>query len=234
MASIPDSPLRTPGRFAEFVREYRFRILFLMVALLLVIYPFFSAGGPWRGYAFAVLFAGVLVVCALAGSVNRRQMILALCLVIPTFALHWLSIGLKHEDLTALVGIGYLLVVTHTILTVLWYVAVSRQVTPDVIAGAVSVYLLLGLNWAIAYALLDYVQPSDSIFRNFEVFAGDFTDYLYFSFTTLTTLGYGDIVPTDRYARALANMESVAGVLYLGAFVARLIAVYQHPSTRID
>jgi hypothetical protein len=53
-----------------------------------------------------------------------------------------------------------------------------------------------------------------------------FTVFLYFSYTTLTTLGYGDIIPASNAARFLTSLEAIAGVLYEGAFVARLISVY--------
>jgi hypothetical protein len=122
---------------------------------------------------------------------------------------------------------------SHTVSTVLWFVASSRRVTVDILAGAVSVYLLMGLNWAIVYSLIDQLR-SEACFVGLSKTGGGFIDYLYFSFTTQTTLGYGDIIPVDGYARAMANLEAVAGVLYLAAFVARLISIYQHDTPQID
>jgi voltage-gated potassium channel Kch len=208
------------------LREYRFRFLLVLLVVLLLVHPAFTMHEEWHGYAFAILFGAVLLACTAAASVNRKQMAAALLVGIPTFLLHWIAAGTKIETLYWLITVGYLLVAAHTIATVLWYVTRARDVTTDTIAGAVSVYLLLGLAWAFIFALIDQLSPG--AFEGIQPAAGNFTEYLYFSYTTLTTVGYGEVVPVNGYARAFANMEAVMGVLFLGAFIARIISLYQH------
>ena len=91
------------------------------------------------------------------------------------------------------------------------------------IQGAVSAYLLLGILWAHAYALLASLRP--------DAFSGIRSDvegpraFLYFSFVTLATVGYGDVLPVHPVARSLAMLEAVTGSLYLAILVARLVSL---------
>lgn len=88
--------------------------------------------------------------------------------------------------------------------------------------GAVAAYLLLGILWAHAYALLAHLRPG--------AFAGPLSPadgaraFFYFSFVTLTTVGYGDVLPVHPAARSLAMLEAVTGPLYLAILVARLVS----------
>jgi len=100
----------------------------------------------------------------------------------------------------------------------------SDHVTPDLIKGGVAVYLLSGIAWATVYSILYRLQP--------EAFNGVSSDNVgptlfYFSFTTLTTIGYGDVSPTDAFSRLLANLEGVFGVMYPTIFIALLVSLYQ-------
>ncbi len=104
---------------------------------------------------------------------------------------------------------------------------VSSQTNIDlnIIAGAISVYLLLGVTWAVTYRLMEQWVPG-----SFELNASnssEFHQYLYFSFTTLTTLGYGDMVPLKPFARTWAIFESTTGVFYVAVLIARLVSVYR-------
>ena len=105
----------------------------------------------------------------------------------------------------------------------------------ELIFGAVSAYLLLGVAWGFLHTLVELLQPGaylvprelnpDGILNN--------ADFLYFSFTTLTTLGYGDITPVTSQARSMVILEAVTGVFYLAVLISRLIGLYQ-PNPRTD
>lgn len=98
---------------------------------------------------------------------------------------------------------------------------IVRKVTADTIKGGVSAYLLIGFAFATLYSLLVQIYPDAfTIASNKEMM------FVHFSFTTLTTLGYGDIVPNGRYAAVLTNTEAIIGQLYLTIFVARLVGLY--------
>ena len=105
----------------------------------------------------------------------------------------------------------------------------AGPVTFHRIQGAVAAYLLLGVIWAYAYALVALLRPG--------AFSGPIDPgdgpraWFYFSFVTLTTVGYGDVLPVHPVARSLAILEAVTGPLYLAILVARLVSMTAVPGT---
>ena len=93
----------------------------------------------------------------------------------------------------------------------------------DRVSGAVVLYLLLGLLWAVAYAIVAAAVPS--AFTGLPEHDNQATDWVYFSFVTLTTVGYGDIAPVARSARTLAILEALVGQLYPAVILARLVSL---------
>jgi hypothetical protein len=97
--------------------------------------------------------------------------------------------------------------------------------TADKLFGAAAAYLMLGSFWAIIYALTNLFYPS-SFAGLGESQKSDLMDYLYFSYTVLTSTGFGDIVPKSRQARAVCNVEQLTGALYVAILIARVAGVY--------
>ncbi len=102
----------------------------------------------------------------------------------------------------------------------------AERVDADVVCGGVAVYIMIGLIWAVSYRVLEAGAPG-----SFASLWSDITkvwnQFLYFSLTTLTTLGYGDIHPATPVAGVWSTLEAVTGVLYLAVFVARLVSLYR-------
>ncbi|HXV61623.1 MAG TPA: ion channel [Vicinamibacteria bacterium] len=120
---------------------------------------------------------------------------------------------------------GFILILGYTILG---EVLGSRRVTMNTVYGAACAYLLIGLLWAGLYRFVFWVDPG--AFRMPESISGnpqELVDSLgYFSYVTLTTLGYGDITPVKPIARALAVVEAVIGQLYVGILIARMVGLH--------
>ncbi|MCC3855683.1 two pore domain potassium channel family protein [Vibrio parahaemolyticus] len=100
----------------------------------------------------------------------------------------------------------------------------SGQIDTNKLIGSVALFLLLGLMWAVAYLLLLEVDPL--AFRGLEAipWEDNFSNSAYFSFVTLTTLGYGDISPVTPIAKTLVYLESVVGVFYMAVVVSSLVS----------
>lgn len=96
-------------------------------------------------------------------------------------------------------------------------------VTSYRLLGAVAAYLLVGLTWAYVYDFLEVVRPG-SFQAARSVTEGTYPTLLYYSFVTLTTVGYGDVLPITSAARALSNLESLVGVLYPAVLIGRLLS----------
>ena len=99
----------------------------------------------------------------------------------------------------------------------------AGKVTHMRIQGAIAVYLLLGTVWSHAYHITEILHPGSFTFPPGEMLAA--SDWSYFSFVTLTTVGYGDITPVHPIARVLAVGEALSGQLYLAVMIARLVAM---------
>jgi voltage-gated potassium channel Kch len=123
--------------------------------------------------------------------------------------------------LNSLVLAAFLLLVTISLFS---YLGQKGQITSGRLYISVSLYFLMGLTWFALYNLLNLVEPG-SFAEGTVALSSNFTwgNILYFSLATLTTLGYGDIVPIRAEARMLAALESAAGVLYVAITVARLV-----------
>jgi len=97
------------------------------------------------------------------------------------------------------------------------------RVTSMRIQGALAIYMLFGLAWANAYELVDMSYHGIAFYTQEPM--GSVSAWVYYSFVTLTTLGYGDVVPINRVARMLAIGEAMTGQIYLTVLVARLVAL---------
>ena len=113
------------------------------------------------------------------------------------------------------------------------YLRSSRTVTQAHLYTAINIYLLLGLLWATLYLAIDTFYPGSIQIGSHAV--NRETDLLYFSLITLSTIGYGDIVPFSGEARILAALEGVTGVLYIAITVALLVSRFRtEPSDSRD
>ena len=197
------------------------RSLALLIALLslVVVYPFFS-DFP----AVATLFlAAILIASILAVSGTRRSTVIAWVLGgLPLVGLLLSLLGVHQVTV-----VGRVLVVlfyVYTVIRLLTYVLTTYEVHTFTLYAVVSTYLLLGVLWAVAYAILDQVLPGSISFP--EAGIQTFDTYLYYSFVTLASLGYGEITPIAKHARSLAIGEAITGVLFTTIIIARLVGVY--------
>jgi len=105
-------------------------------------------------------------------------------------------------------------------------VVFDTDISANRLVGAVCIYLLLGVIWAVAYSILEMIVPGS--FQGFSPLEDREWDseWLYFSFVTMTTLGYGDISPVSATARALAYIQAVFGQFYIAILVAGLVGAH--------
>ncbi len=99
----------------------------------------------------------------------------------------------------------------------------SGQITGNSIIGSICIFLLLGLVWTMLYLLVAEFIPDAFIGVNALNWKQSLPDFIYFSFVTLTTLGYGDLLPVSPLSRFLVYMEAVVGVFYMAIVVSSLV-----------
>lgn len=205
----------------------RHRFLLLLVAELVLILGFpFTAGSDIRDHFFRVL-AIVVFTAALYAVMGRGKVtIIAFWLGVPAITIYLANLfGLSagFQVASQILGVLFLAFVTGSFI----YKLISDpSVTADTLAGAVSAYLLVGITYGLIYALVERAWPGS--FRQ-TVEPGrpiPPVDYLFFSFVTLTTVGYGDIVPWSGHAKSIAILEAATGIMYPAVLVGRLIGLH--------
>lgn len=207
----------TPGGFTWLLGS----LLVLLVASALLT-------GVRYGEALSHVLIGLTLVTSLYSLSHRRAWVWAGG-SLATIAYGALSVAyVAGSPAAALVGFGtgcvfYLLAA----LMILVRVLVRTRISTEELAGAVSVYLLLGIGGAFVFAFVEGLVPGSIVDMNgASATHRPLGEYLYFSFTCLTTLGFGDLVPASPEARVFAYLEAVIGQVYLTVLVARLVGLH--------
>ena len=207
------------------------RFLYLLIALVafITVVPILEELG-YGGMIFTILVSTLLLLAAYAVSERRGQFILALSLACPAFVLRWINNFRESPWLVFVADVLTILFLVLVAMLILSHVLKAERVSREKIFGALSVYLLLGVIWAFLFLFVDFLVPGSFRYGQDGALTG--VEMVYYSFVTLTTLGYGDIVPISPSARALATLEAVTGQLFLTVLVARLVGLHITHSSR--
>jgi len=224
------------GRSDETITRWgELRFVFLLAALLLLLlfYPFHN-GTLIANLLFGAVNMAILVAGVFAASHSRRTLLAALALGLPALALQWIHLISQDRLAGNLMYINIVLFYVFTIFLVLGQVLRPGVVTHDNICGAIAAYILTAVAWATLYGLVDNLAPGSFIIycQSDKVSPMSMQDFLFFSFTTLTSTGYGNILPVARHAQSLAILEQMAGVFYVAILIARLAGLYQPRALR--
>jgi hypothetical protein len=211
-------------------RWYQGPYLLLTLALVLtvILHPIMET--LFGGNMMNVLLTLLLLAGLRAISGHRWLFRIMGAMVLPVLAANWLVDYLQSAPIidwsASIITQLFLLVVMGT---VFWDVIKTRKVTADVIFGSVAVYLIFGVVMAMIYQLINTIDPGTviaSVTADDTARTAAFDQFLYFSFITLTSVGFGDLSPLGQYARSLAVFEGVVGQLYLAILVARLVGAH--------
>lgn len=212
-----------PGRWGEG------RLIWLLAVLvgLMIAYPFF-VHRPEVISIFNLFQTAALVVVIFAVCRQKKEFIPVTAAFSLFAALSWLDIlHLKNPLLNVIIIPGWAIFYAFAAVAVLSRVGRFRRITVDEIAGAISAYILIGLFFTMVFLWLELLQPG-----SFDIRAQvnpnklvDYSDFVLFSFATLTTLGYGDITPLTHLAQVLSVLESMIGVLYVAILVGGLVGM---------
>jgi hypothetical protein len=206
----------------------RHLVLLISLLLLFLISPFVAAA---RYGTVVINTAGVLVLLSgiYAMSEQRRLFVVTLIGSVAAIATNLLMVVFQSEWI-AIARHGFTLLLLGLFsVGILKDVLRRGQISADKICGAICVYLLIGFAWAFGYGIIELINPGSfsglaEIDANNHV--GRIMQLRYFSFATLTTLGFGDILPRSPAARTLATLEAVTGQIYLTVLIARLVGLH--------
>ncbi len=199
-----------------------FYFLFVGLLILLAAEPFLE-GAPNSGALIQLAFTSVLVVGVFSLAADGRVFYLGLGLAVIGLVA---AVGFYRTDSLVLRVVDLVAILCFCLLAIgvkmRQVVFVPGAVTMNRVVGALCIYLLIGVLWAILYGFVELVEPTAFLYAGRE--AGDPIEHvLYYSFVTLTTLGYGDMTPVHPVARTLAYLEAVIGQLYIAVLIAGLV-----------
>ncbi len=220
----------TEPRQSPPAREDSRYLLFLAAALvfLLLVVPFFERTAAAMILLHAGLTAVLLTAAAAAAAAHRRSLLaVAIVFVCVAAPLGWATMLVKYPPVFLVSCV--LEAVFFVFVAVLIITAVVRRhlASGYAVFGAFSGYLLLGLAWTMLYLGLEAVNPEAFVIplrQGTTIPTTPLSELVYFSFVTMSTLGYGDILPQSPWARSLAWLESVTGQFYLAVVVAWLVS----------
>ena len=203
----------------------RDRYLFLLVSLLslMLIIPFFH-GIFELNTLIDISITAIFLSSLYAISQKAQNVRIALGVILPIIVGMWLANLMDIPNIRFLVDFCAILFFAFTIIIILSALLQENKVTLDVIYGAVTVFLLMAVMWAFIFDVIETAHPG-----SFQVTAsqsqGTRVHFVYYSFVTITTVGYGDILPVSLIARAFSIVEMVVGQIFLIVLVARLVGI---------
>jgi voltage-gated potassium channel len=208
----------------NFFQRNRYGLLLAALLLTIIVAPvmldYFELRIVWDIALSLVVISAVYSVTA-----KRKTLIIGLILaalsligIWSSFILPKFAIQLAHN----LIDITFISYITYHMFTSTFR---SKVINRNVIYGAIAVYLLIGFFWTYLYSLLHILHPG-SLTSTGKAVLGSYQGYMYFSFVTLTTLGYGDIIPLTSLARSLVILEALVGQVYLIVNVSWLVGLY--------
>ena len=208
------------------------RFLYLIVAILIFILvtPFFEGYVGLRllsDLSLSVIF----IIAIFAVSSQKIFVFLAVVLALPMLLSLWTRYFLDSNVVFISGRISGILFFLLAIVNFTKFILRAREVKKEIIFAAIAIYLILAIMWSFNYSLLDHLQPG-----SFDIPESQIREsgniFLYFSFVTITTLGYGDVTPLSDQAIALATLEAIIGQIYLVVVVAWLVGMHVSRKSR--
>ena len=182
----------------------------------------------------AFLYMIFMLTAIFTVSKTRISKIIGIAFIFPV-AFFSLAQIISEMEVTNLIyhvfAIGYL---CYAIVLIMKFVFDQQVVNANKIFAALCVYLLISLIWALLYSMIEVIQPGSFIYAltdqqeilKLKFGNRDTASSLYYSLVTMTTLGYGDITPTNGVARMFASTQAVIGQLYIAVLIARLVGLH--------
>ena len=215
--------IKTSASFSEFF--FKHRIVILLIAILSMI-----IGSPFIDELFVhtiitdIFLSLVFIAGIYAISQKKKYIYIASILAAPMVISIWSAHLIRNIKLLVIGETCGIIYTVFVISLMIKFILNQKEITKEVIYAAIVIYMLMAIMWSFMYFILEYVYPNSFSFPN-----TDFSDvykYLYFSFVTITTLGFGDVAPLTQKAGSLVILEAVTGQIYLVVVVAWLVGMH--------
>jgi hypothetical protein len=228
MSSSPSSA----SSHTQTLTGHKFFLLFLLLLGLLILYPYVQNGG-FGYFAFRVVSSAGILIAVYATRLRRTLLLVALLLAVPAL-LQRMLVREPSAGVLSILGIVLSFVFDVFVVVVIFRrVFANDHPNSETIFGALCIYLLIGFTFASLYGMVAAIQPKAFYLdprTNLHAIPNKF-DFIYYSFTTMVSLGAAGLTPVSAPARSLTAIEAITGVLYLAVLIARLMSAYRYPSS---
>ena len=222
-------------------QQFRFLILLVSQALAISILPVF-ADNDLMVYIVSFIYNILLFFTIYVLADHKRYLVYGLILALPSFLISFFNLYSLNPNLLINIRLlSSLSVEIFVIVFLLRYIFKTKIISINIIYAAICIYLLLGFAWSLGFTIIEFNSPGS--FKNIQNMSGNpdveavlvyyLKNFLYFSYITLTTLGYGNIHPLTTAGNALAATEALTGQLYLTILIGRLLGLHIAQNNRI-
>lgn len=211
--------------------KFGFALLFFCMIALLLIPGYFedqkTIGAASRWMISLISLASLYLI-----AYRLRELLVGAILVVPTLVMNWWGGLLSLHSTVYIVSGLYIVFLCYIGFFICRFLFETEEISINMVFAALCLYMYIGLIWMFIYVIAEVSRPGSFSFPT-ELPPGPeryvdslWNNFSYFSFVTLATLGYGDVTPLTRFARAWAVLEAVIGQLYLAVMVARVVGLY--------
>lgn len=216
----------------------RYGLLLASLISVLIAYPLCVNFAVGRLFLH-VFVAFTMVALAIALNREKPQRLKGYALGGITLALACISFTASALGLDAIICFKILMPFAALFIGFMAWIIVctlfrENEINVDLLCGAVVAYLLIGVSWAVVYCYIELLDPNSFSFGADVALGERASSLFYYSFVTLTTLGYGDILPLSKLARTLAYLEAIMGVMYGAILVAVLVGNFKKEDSGDD
>ena len=224
----------TKTKHLRLIANHRLLAFLVLLLSMLSLFPFVEAYATDHRFALEFSFLVLLTMGIYIVTIDKRIMAITILLALLTITIIGFNHLLNYPSLLLISLFLEIVFVGFTAIVIISHVLRYKRVTADKIYGAMCGYFLIGIVWALIFTLIENAFPgafrfTPNTFVTTQAVFGHhfyFSQFLYFSFSTLTTLGYGDIVPLIDIARVASSFEAMFGQLYIAVLISRLVGLH--------
>ncbi len=215
---------RIKAPILKMMTQSKYLAIWVTFVLLMVLTPF--AAGPIGALVLTIVFSFILISGILTVSNDRRLLFIGLIPMTIAIASRWINYFTGNTELLAVSSLFAVFTLGYVTMLIFSSLFKATTITTVIIWQAISVYLLIGLTWSSLFGFVNQMAPGSFYDNVGQTGALNYPQLVYYSFVTLATLGYGDIVPTTSAARGLAVLEVLTGVLFMAILISRLVGTW--------
>ena len=204
--------------------KHRFLLLLCVLIVFVIATPFIDA--LLKLHKLVDIFLTIVFIVAMYSIVgSKKHIVISALLGLPMVFSIWLGYFFKSATILVIGELFGVMFIGFAVFELIRFILAAEEVTREVLFAAVIIYLLMALMWSFAYIVLETIVPGSFSIPVPQTEEKQFV-FLYYSFVTITTLGYGDITPITHQAGALTILEAIVGQIYLVVLVSFLVGMF--------